>query len=128
MLKSNSLPKISKKTSADLFESVVGAIYLDGGYEKALAVVDRFVIVGYDNVKIHLENSEDAKTKLQELLQKQVKSWEYVTTNSYGLDHEKTFEVALFVDNKIVAKAEAKSLQQAQNECAKKYLKDVEIL
>ena len=126
VLKSNSLPKLSKKTSADLFESIIGAIYLDGGLEKVEEVVAKFVIVDFDNVNMHLRNANDAKSTLQELLQKEGRVWEYKTINAYGLDHEKTFVVALYVDGNQVEEAEGRSLHFAQNECAKRYLRDVE--
>jgi len=125
VLKSNSLPKISKKTNADLFESIVGAVYLDGGYDSAKILVDRFVIVDYANVEKHLANAVDPKTKLQEKLQKDGKAWEYNMINSYGLDHEKTFVVELSIDGVVVSTAEAKSLHGAENECAKIYLQSI---
>jgi ribonuclease-3 len=125
VLKSNSLPKISKKTSADLFESIVGAVFLDGGINKASEIVNNFVIIDFHNVESHLNNLSDAKSTLQELLQKENHAWEYKTINSYGLDHEKTFVVALYIDNNLASQAEGKSLHLAQNECARKYLQDI---
>ena len=125
ILKSNSLTKISKKTNADLFESIIGAVFLDGGFEKAVGLIDKFVIVNIDNVNKHLDTCEDAKTKVQELLQKSGSTWEYKMIDSYGMDHDKTFVVTLLVDGKPVAEAKGKSLHLAENECAKLYLHNV---
>lgn len=123
--KSNSLSSLSKKTTADLFESIIGAVYVDGGFDKARDLILKFVIINKDNVDKVLNRLDDAKSTLQELLQKDGLTWEYRTMQSYGLDHEKTFVVALFIDEKYVLQAEGKSLHLAQTACAKMYLNNL---
>lgn len=119
---SKSLTQLSKKNTADLFESVLGAVYLDGGMEGAKKLVRGLVIVDKENLDSHLKTCEDAKTSLQEKMQAEKIDFEYALLSSSGLDHEKTFEVGLFVGGKKVATATGKSIRSAEEACAKEYL------
>lgn len=119
---SKSLLQLSKKNTADLFESTLGAVYLDGGMESAISIVERFVIVSIENLDEHLSFCEDAKTSLQEKMQAEKVPFEYTLLSSSGLDHEKTFEVGLFVNGQMVETAKGKSLRSAEEMCAKAYL------
>lgn len=122
IIKSKSLSQLSKKTLADLFESVVGAVYLDGGMAKAKDIIEKFIVISEENIKYVQAHSPDFKTKLQEFAQAQGKQYKYKLTKSYGMDHEKTFEISLIVDGVIVAKAIGSSIQQAESKCAQMYL------
>lgn len=119
--KSKSLNVPSEKTKADIVESVVGAMYLDGGMSQAKKFVQEFIIVGEENIKYHMQNCIDYKSRLQEEMQKAKKSFRYETIAESGLAHDKTFQVQLIIDEKIVSIASGKSLHMAQHECAKKY-------
>lgn len=123
--KSKSLPQISKKTTADLFESLLGAVYLDGGIESTRKVIENFVIVDKSNLDRHLNSCEDAKTSVQELLQAVGKAFEYKLIKSSGMDHEKTFEVELIIDGKSVTKGKSTSIQSAEEMAAKEYLNSI---
>lgn len=119
---SKSLAQLSKKNTADLFESVLGAVYLDGGAECAKKLVCLLVIVNKANLDIHLKNCEDAKTSLQEKMQADKINFEYILLSSSGLDHEKTFEVGLLINGKQVSIATGKSIRSAEEACARAYL------
>lgn len=121
--KSKSLPTISKKTTADLFESVLGAVYLDGGLDATKKIIEKFVVIDKDNLDRHLNSCEDAKTSVQELLQAVGQKFEYRLLGSSGMDHEKTFEVELVVDGKSVTRGRSTSIQSAEEIAAKEYLK-----
>lgn len=122
VLKSKSLPQLSKKNTADIFESLVGAVYADGGFEAAKELINKFVIRSDENVGFVLKNSIDYKTTLQEKFQKCGTSFEYKLLESRGQDHNKTFVVGLFVDGVQVEVSEGKSKQLAEENCAKMYL------
>ena len=68
-----------------------------------------------------LKSAIDYKTKFQELMQKQNKKFEYRVLSSMGLDHDKTFECGLFLEGELVSKAIGKSIQLAEENCAKNY-------
>ena len=122
VLKSKSLPQLSKKNTADIFESLVGAVYADGGLEVAQNLIYKFVIRSDENVGFVLKNSIDYKTTLQEKFQKVGANFEYKLLESRGQDHNKTFVVGLFVDGLQVEVSEGKSKQLAEENCARQYL------
>lgn len=124
VLKSKSLSSLSKKNIADLFESLIGAVFIDGGIDCAQSVVEKFVIINIDNVKDILINNSDYKTKLQELCQSKNQNFSYELIDSFGLDHDKNFVVVLRIEGKVVAKATAKSIRDAETVCAQMYLKN----
>ncbi len=121
LYKSKSLSTLSEKTKADILESVIGAIYLDGGISEASKIIDKYIIVDEENICNHLHNCVDYKTKLQEEMQAKKKSFCYELVSESGLAHDKTFEVQLIIDGEVVAIATGKSLHMAQSECARNY-------
>ena len=125
MLKSKALLTASKKNIADLFESLVGAIYLDGGLESASNLILKFVVKDEKNIAYVLENSVDHKTKFQEYMQSKSIPFEYKVLSSRGLDHEKIFEVELLIDGNSEFKAKGKSIREAEENCAKGYLNKI---
>jgi ribonuclease III len=90
----------SKRPSilADALEAVIGAIYLDAGYDKAASLVGRL----FDKVQINPEMpaaAKDAKTELQEWLQaRKLKLPAYEVMNISGAAHRQTFEVQCAVE------------------------------
>lgn len=83
---------------ADALEAVIGAVYLDGGFDAAAALVRRL----FDTVEITPALSsaaKDAKTSLQEWLQgRKMHLPHYEVTDVLGAAHRQTFEVACRVD------------------------------
>ena len=82
---------------ADALEAVIGAVFLDAGFEAADALVRRL----YDQVEINPDmqaNTKDAKTQLQEWLQARRKKLpEYKVVDTQGAAHQQTFEVHCLV-------------------------------
>lgn len=112
----------SKKViMADVFEAVIGAIYLDLGYNKAKEYIDKIVIP-------HIQNHEnndflrDYKSELQEMVQTNKKSVSYEVINEEGPAHNKTFEVVAKVEGIIYGKAKAGSKKEAEQLAAKEAL------
>lgn len=113
---------------ADCFEAVIGAIYLDHGYEKARDFIDKHILVKIDVV---LEEGlwRDPKSYVQELSQKyDGVTPNYSTLKEEGPDHDKTFTVGLYVNNKLKGTGTGHSKQEAQTAAAregvKKYRKE----
>ena len=74
---------------SDALEAVIGAIYLDGGFENAKAFVNRHIMEQLKDCDVF----KDAKTRLQEILQAENRKPEYVVVDESGPDHDKTFVV-----------------------------------
>lgn len=100
---------------ADVFEAVAAAVYLDQGYE----VVKKYlqdIIVPF--IKEGWDFNTDYKTKLQEAVQTNKKSLEYVLIREYGEAHDKTFEMAVKIDNIIYGNGIGKSKKEAEQNAA----------
>ena len=100
---------------ADAMEAVIGAIYLDCGYTEAKRFVERFVL--NDLEKKHL--FYDAKSNLQEWSQEgKNRSIRYELLSESGPDHNKCFEVAVFVGEELMGKGLGKSKKLAEQHAA----------
>ena len=100
---------------ADVFEAILGAIYLTNGFEKAKNYIQK-IVVPY--IEKGFEFFDDYKTKLQEYVQTDKKSLEYVLVKEYGEAHNKTFEVEVKIDNIIYGKGIGKTKKEAEQKAA----------
>lgn len=104
---------------ADLFEALLGAIYLDSNLNEC----KKFIFEMLNINKKHIDNLrldiQDYKTKLQEYVQAKRGTVLYKTIGEEGKPNNIVFEVELFVNNKSICKAKEKSKQKAENLCAK---------
>jgi len=104
----------------DVIESLMGAIYLDGGIEAANHFFTAFIQPNAENI-ISEDQLKDAKSILQEKVQgKGFTSPLYKTIKEYGPDHDKTFEVSVIVNNKELTTGSGKSKQDAEQNAAKR--------
>lgn len=112
---------------ADCFEAVIGAIYLDQGYDVAKDFIAKWILVKID--KILEEGSwRDPKSYLQELAQHHDGATPvYKVLNEEGPDHDKTFTVGVYVGGSIKGQGTGHSKQEAEGQAAaegvKLYLK-----
>lgn len=79
--------------TSDAVEAVIGAIYLDGGFEEARTFVMNHVLLDLREEDLF----RDEKTKLQEVVQDQREKVEYRLVSEEGPDHDKKFTVAAYV-------------------------------
>lgn len=101
----------------DLFEAVLGAIYLDGGMEFAKKYVHTFLLTDIENKTLFY----DAKTTLQETVQKDGKGIvTYKLIAEKGPDHNKSFVTEVFVDGVSLATGEGTSKKSAEQMAAYK--------
>lgn len=109
--------KTRKATLADMFESFLGAVYLDQGYKKTKEIVYEVVI---PFIKEKPETFfMDYKSNLQELVQTTKKSVNYVIVNEEGPAHDRTFTAQAIVDGIILGEGTAKSKKEAEQEAAR---------
>lgn len=104
---------------ADCFEAVIGAIYLDQGYEAAKGFISKHILVKIDEI---LEEGtwRDPKSYVQELAQKiDSETPVYRTLREDGPDHDKTFTVGIYVGNQLIGTGMGHSKQEAQTEAAR---------
>ena len=107
---------------ANAIEALFGAVYLDGGYEKAKQVVNQFVIVRLDEV-FKKGLYKDAKSSLQEQAQRDLKITPiYKSLKEEGPDHSKVFTMGVYFGDKLVAEGSGASKQEAEIEAAQNAL------
>jgi len=105
---------------ADIFEAVLAVIYLDKGYSVARDYIYKIVIPYIERKQVFLS---DYKSHLQEMVQTERKSLEYVLINETGPAHDKTFTVSVLVDNIIFGTGTGKSKKEAEQNAAKDAIK-----
>lgn len=106
---------VNETIIADVFESIMGCIYLDQGLDAARHLFEQVVIPCVENHSIF---SADYKSKLQELVQTTKKSLEYRVINESGPAHDKTFEVEVVIDNIVYGKGIGHSKKEAEQMAA----------
>lgn len=103
---------------ANTFESLVGAIYLDKGLKSAYLFLDRFVnpsLLTISRQKIY----KDPKSLFQEIAQaRKGITPRYLTLKEFGPDHNKTFEVAVLLNDESIATGSGNSKQRAEEAAA----------
>lgn len=105
---------------ADCFESVLGAIYLDKGFQVAKDYVLN-ILVPY--VEEHHMFLGDYKSRLQEMVQTDKKSLEYRLVSESGPSHDKTFIFEVVIDGIVYGKGTGKSKKIAEQNAARDALK-----
>lgn len=109
--------RLRESLLCDSFEAIIGAIYLDGGFEPASKFVGKFL-----NQQNNFDMT-DYKTKLQEKIQSQYRTLpQYKVLEELGPDHNKQFKVAVFVQDKEFGIGLGNSKKQAEQMAAKQAL------
>lgn len=104
---------------ADTIEALVGAVFLDGGFAQAEALVER--LLGPTVAKI-VENDQsmDFKSRLQELTQAQFQQLpQYLLEEEQGPDHDKLFVMAVLLDGQVIGRASGPNKKAAERRAAR---------
>ena len=103
---------------SDVMEAVIGAIYLDGGIEKADEFVRRFILSDLKNKQLFY----DSKTILQEKVQKLGKELTYELVEESGPEHNKSFRVSVFMEDECLGEGTGRTKKAAEQQAAYKAL------
>lgn len=107
---------------ANTFEALLGAIYLEEGYESVQKTVEKFLLPKLPKI-IALEAFKDSKSKLQEMAQETLNlTPSYKVLMEWGPDHNKSFKVAVLTGKKELGVGEGKSKQKAEEAAARNAL------
>ena len=107
----------------DAFESVIGAIYMDQGWEKAQSYVLRQLEDHLNKVEDGSTKVRDYKTMLQELVQRKADSHVvYELLCASGPDHAKVFEFAVKLNNEVLGTGKGPSKKAAEQQAARQAL------
>ena len=104
---------------SDAFEAIMGAIFLEAGLEVLKKIVLKLLDENYDEINL-TELFSDYKTALQEVTQAYFGAIPvYKLESAIGPDHDKEFELSLWINDKLYATAKGKSKKLAQPASAK---------
>lgn len=107
---------------ANTYEAVVGAIYLDQGYEAAKEFITSSLLATFDSI-LESGSWQDAKSQLQELAQsREGHTPIYKVLSEEGPDHDKVFTVGVFVGSKLKGQGVGPSKQMGQQKAAEQAL------
>jgi len=102
---------------ADAVESVIAASFLDGGMEAARAFIEKFVLCDVPVTRLH---NVDYKTSLQEMVQKKKdQQLSYALVGESGPDHDKRFDVAVFLNGVKIGQGSGSSKKRAEQDAAR---------
>ena len=119
--RSNS-PRAKQQILANTFEALLGALYLESGFEASRDFVNKNIIVTLEEI-LKSGSWRDPKSYLQELTQLiDNETPIYKLKEEVGPDHDKIFKVAAVIGDQIKGEGEGTSKQLAQQEAAKNAL------
>lgn len=104
---------------ANAFEALVGAIYIDLGYDAAKSFIDKHLFPKIDEI-VKKKLWQDAKSSLQEKAQDaEGVTPHYAVIRESGPDHDKQFVVGVYIKEKLLAEGAGKSKQEAEQAAAR---------
>lgn len=110
---------------ADAFESIIGAICIDGGVDAAVTYVMRFMVDCIEHTKSTFRNL-DCKTHLQEVIQKVSKiPLQYAIIDEQGPDHNKVFVAEVTHEGRVLGTGKGRSKKEAEQNAANNALEHI---
>ncbi len=111
---------------ANAFEALIGAIYLEKGYDVAAAFIQKNISSKLEHI-LSEGSWRDPKSHLQEVMQRKDNvTPRYVVLEEIGPDHDKIFTLGVYSGDRLVSKGTGPSKQAAQQEAAKTALQEYE--
>lgn len=108
---------------SDAYEALIGAVYLDGGFEKAFGVVEKQFTPLLDQ---GLTDDGDFKTKVQQICQNRFGcAPRYRSSDVKGPEHDKTFGAEIYIDGRLYGYGVGKNKKEAQQNAAQEALKRI---
>jgi ribonuclease-3 len=102
-----------------VLEAVLGAIYIDAGFDAVKKVIEILFVEKIKNLGDEADYRRDYKTKLQEEIQKTVaKTPTYTVEVESGPPHDKTFEISVRLDARVLGRGQGKTKKQAEQAAA----------
>jgi len=115
----NGSPRARQQILANAFEALIGAIYLERGYEDAEKFISEHILSKLESI-LASGSWRDPKSHLQEVSQRvDGHTPVYKVLSEEGPDHDKVFTLGVYVGDKLMGKGSGSSKQNAQQEAAK---------
>jgi ribonuclease-3 len=115
----NGSPRARMQILANAFEAVIGAIYLERGYDDAKVFIEKHIVSKLDSI-LDEGTWRDPKSHLQEVSQRMDGATPvYKVMQEVGPDHDKIFTLGAYVNGKLMGKGIGPSKQTAQQQAAR---------
>ena len=121
-----------RSVKEDLFESIIGAIYIDSGFDMSAAAASAEIML---DLSVYLEKSETPAQSYKNLLQEWCADKKrrkphpvYKKVAESGPDHNKSYVCACFIGDELVSEGEGRSLKLAESAAAKAVLEKLGVI
>lgn len=123
LIRSNGESKsLAKSMNGDAFEALIGAIYLDKGYNFTKKVIINRIIKIHFDIEELVKTDVNSKSSLIEWVQKEKKSIEFNIIDEIGEGYKKLYVVEIVIDNKSICKGQDFSIKGAERLASEKAL------
>lgn len=119
-------PNSNRSAGGDAFEALVGALYLDKGYDFANRIIIKRIINIHFDLEQLVESEISYKSKIIEWAQKEKRTIEFKVVEEIGEKQEKLYMVAVIVDDKTLAQSKDYSIKGAEKLAAESAWHDIE--
>ena len=127
ILQDNNDTRLSESMKGNALEALVGAIYLEKGFEATKAIVVKKILRRYLNIHELEESDDNYKSQLLEFCQKNGSEIDYRVMERFKFDNRDRFKIAVFVDGKEIAMGEDFNKKSAEQNASYKALKSLGI-
>lgn len=122
-LNRRSMTEVSKDLGGNTFEALVGAVYLDNGFDKTKKFVQKRVLQNLIDVDILEETNSDYKSQIFHYIQREGKSIEFKVLEQKQRNRRMYFVIELEIGGKVISKGEGYSKKAAEQNAAMNGLK-----
>lgn len=122
-----SMNDVSKDLAGNTFEALIGALYLDAGFENTRAFVQKRVLQNLIDVDILEETNTDFKSRIYHYIQREGKSINFKVVEERNKNRRAYFVIHLEIDGKFIAAGEGYNKKMAEQSAAMKALTDLKI-
>lgn len=118
--------ELSKSVLSDVYEALVAAIYISGGYEKAREFVSSHIrrFIDFDKMVTNIDNYKSLLMEYSQAEKLELPRYKVISEDGPG--HDKTFHVAVYIGNKKLGEGKGKSKKQAEQAAAKDALSSID--
>lgn len=115
-----------RSMSGDAFEAIIGAIYLDKGYQFTYKVIVEQIIQNHFDLDLLEQNNTNYKSRLIEWAQREKKQIEFVTLQEVGHGYNKQYIVEVLIDKIACGNGRDFSIKSAEQNAAMRALMEME--
>ncbi len=127
VLQDNNDTRLSESMKGNALEALVGAIYLEKGFDKTKDIVVKKILRRHLNIQELEDNDDNYKSQLLEFCQKNGNDIDYRVIERFKMDNRDRFKIAVYVNGKEIANGEDFNKKSAEQNASFKALKSLGI-